>query len=170
MSILSACRDELSSSAGGALGGFLPGVPLGGLGRGEPLRPRPSAAAIADQSGRGRVRLDGQPHADIQRRPHRRVPGPKSHSSFFWPTWQRHAISQPWIAFRPSSVIINLDRLFADSHGIGHHRCETGQHKSGDHLTPEPIGEHQGLGDAARNVGKPSQCVALVACHAIVLM
>jgi len=32
----------------------------------------------------------------------------------------------------------------------------------------EAIGEHQGLRDAARNVGKPFQCVVLVRCHAIV--
>jgi hypothetical protein len=32
------------------------------------------------------------------------------------------------------------------------------------------MGEHQGLGNAARNVGKPPQCAALVGCHAIVLV
>jgi len=29
------------------------------------------------------------------------------------------------------------------------------------------MGDHQGLGDAMRNVGKASQCAPLVACHAI---
>jgi hypothetical protein len=65
---------------------------------------------------------------------------------------------------------VNLDRLFADSHCIGHHRCEPEQYQAGDQLPREPMGEHQGLGNAARNVGKPPQCAALVGCHAIVLV
>jgi hypothetical protein len=65
---------------------------------------------------------------------------------------------------------VNLDRLFADSHDIGRHSCEPEQYQAGDQLTREPMGEHKGLGDAARNAGKPSQCAALVAGHVIVLV
>src|SRR5258708_25129685 len=60
-------------------GGFLPGVPLGCLGMTGPrsrLRPRPLRQRMRDES-RGRVKLVGQPHAGIQRRPQRRVPAPK---------------------------------------------------------------------------------------------
>ncbi len=41
----------------------------------------------------------------------------------------------------------------------------TSQHNAGKSLIPEAIGEHQGLDDAAQNVGKPSQCAVLVGCH-----
>ena len=69
----------------------------------------------------------------------------------------------------PSSGKLNLDRLSADSRGVGHHRCEVGQRKAGNQLMREAMGEHQAFGDAARNVGKQSQCAALVSCHATVL-
>ena len=65
---------------------------------------------------------------------------------------------------------LNLDRLFADSRGIGNHRYEPGQYKAGNQFMREAIGVHQGLGDAARNVGKPLQCEALVWRHAILLV
>src|SRR6266852_1033012 len=65
---------------------------------------------------------------------------------------------------------IDLDRFPADPRGIGHHRCEPGQHKASDQIMREAMGEHQAFGDAARNVGKQSQCAALVACHASALM
>ena len=59
-----------------AAGGFLPGVALGLLGHDgtrSRLRPRPLRQRMRDES-RGRVKLVGQPHAEIQRRPQRRVP------------------------------------------------------------------------------------------------
>src|SRR6266478_1541776 len=64
---------------------------------------------------------------------------------------------------------LNLDRLVADSRGIGNHRYEPSQYKAGNQLMRKAIGEHQCLGDAARNVGKPLQRVVLVGCHAIAL-
>jgi hypothetical protein len=65
---------------------------------------------------------------------------------------------------------LNLDRLFADSRSIGIQRYESGQHKAGNQLMREPMGDHQGLGNASRNVGKPSQGAALIAGHVIVLV
>jgi hypothetical protein len=62
---------------------------------------------------------------------------------------------------------LNLDRLFANFRGVSHHRCVPGQHKAGDQLLRKATGEHQGLSDAARNVGKPLQCAVLVGCYAI---
>ena len=63
-----------SRAAAGQAGGFLPGVPLGCLGMTGPrsrLRPRPLRQRMRDES-LGRVKLVGQPHAGIQRRPQRR--------------------------------------------------------------------------------------------------
>jgi hypothetical protein len=60
---------------------------------------------------------------------------------------------------------LNLDRLFANSRNVGHLRCESLQHKASNQLMREAMGKHQGLGDAARNVGKPLQSTAFVVCH-----
>jgi hypothetical protein len=60
---------------------------------------------------------------------------------------------------------LNLDRLFANSRNVRHLRCESVQHKASNQLMREAMGKHQGLGDAARNVGKPLQGTAFVECH-----
>jgi hypothetical protein len=60
---------------------------------------------------------------------------------------------------------LNLDRLFANSRNVGHHCCESVQLKASNQLMREAMGKHQGLGDAARNVGKPLQGTAFFEGH-----
>jgi hypothetical protein len=60
---------------------------------------------------------------------------------------------------------LNLDRLFANSRNVGHHRCESVEHKASNQLMREAMGKHQGLGNTAWNVGKPLQGTAFVGRH-----
>lgn len=75
--VVAIARDELSSSAGGALAASCRAFRWAAAwawGPGSRVRPRPSGEATADQWGRGRVRYARWPHAGIQRGPQRRVP------------------------------------------------------------------------------------------------
>jgi hypothetical protein len=62
---------------------------------------------------------------------------------------------------------LNLDRLFANSRDVGHDGCEFIQHEVVNQLIRKAVGKHQGLGNAARNVGKPLQGSAFVVRHGL---
>ncbi len=49
--------------------------------------PRPFGGGKSSGRGRRRVRHTRRPHAEIQRRPHQRVPGRKGRSSGLWRRW-----------------------------------------------------------------------------------
>jgi hypothetical protein len=109
-----------------------------------PLRSKPTATAAAARLMRRKRRLRSinlEAPADRHPIPSRLSTGVRDHDK------------------------LNLDRLFANSRSVGHHRCESVQHKAINQLRREAMGEHQGLGNAARDVGKPLQGTAFVGRH-----
>jgi hypothetical protein len=59
----------------------------------------------------------------------------------------------------------NLDHPFAESRGAPLDRYKPRQHQISKQLFIEAVGKHQGLGNAAWNLGKPSQGTVCVGHH-----
>src|SRR5258708_36225655 len=88
----------------------------------------------------------------------------------FWRTLRtvrRSAFERPPAVVR-DAVALDLGCRTTRSHGFSYHRCEPGGHKSCQHVTREPMGEHKHfLSVAARTTGEELECPALLVRQAV---
>jgi hypothetical protein len=102
--------------------------------------------SLSKSRGRVRPRLDSLP-ASSQRRPQRRVPGPKGRSSGLWRTLARSAFERPLAGGRDPDAP-DFDRLSACADRLPPHYHESLAHKDGEHCERKPTGQHDRLSDA----------------------